>query len=46
MVKAVIDTEFITIRFAKENMIYSAAILIVDKSGNEIFQKNGTLNMI
>ena len=39
MAKAIIDTEFITIRFAKENIIYSAAILIVDKEGNKIFAK-------
>jgi hypothetical protein len=39
MAKAIIDTEFITIRFTKENMIYSAAILIVKTLREEVFSK-------
>ena len=39
MAKAIIDTEFITIKHAKENVIYSAAMLILSKSGEEVFEK-------
>ena len=39
MAKAIIDTEFISIKHAKENVIYSAAMIIVDKSGEEVFAK-------
>jgi len=38
MVKALIGTELIVIRFAKENIIFSVIILIVKKSG-EVFSK-------
>jgi hypothetical protein len=39
MAKAIIDTEFICIKHAKENVIYSAAMIIVNKSGEEVFSK-------
>jgi hypothetical protein len=39
MTKAIIDTEFICIKHAKENVIYSAAMIIVNKSGEEVFSK-------
>jgi hypothetical protein len=39
MAKAIIDTEFICIKHAKENVIYSAAMIIVNKSGEESFAK-------
>ena len=35
--KAIIDTEFITIMNAKENIIYSAAMVVVDEQGKEIY---------
>ena len=36
MAKAIIDTEFICIKHAKENVIYPAAMIIVNKSGEEV----------
>jgi hypothetical protein len=39
MAKAIIDTEFICIKHAKKNFMYPAAILIVSKSGEEVFAK-------
>jgi hypothetical protein len=41
--KAIIDTEFITITNAKENIIYSAAMLVVDEKGNQIYAKEWDL---
>ena len=35
--KAIIDTEFITIMHAKENIIYAAAMIVVDEQGKEIY---------
>jgi len=37
MSKAIIDTEFISIIHAKENVIYWAAILIQDENGKEVY---------
>ena len=35
MIKGIIDTEFISIIHAKENIIYAAAILVQDEDGKE-----------
>jgi hypothetical protein len=35
--KAIIDSKFITIMNAKENIIYSAAMVVVDEQGNQIY---------
>ena len=37
MSKAIIDTEFISIVHAKENVIYAAAILVQDENGKEVY---------
>ena len=37
MSKAIIDTEFISIIHAKENITYSGTILIQDENGKEMF---------
>jgi hypothetical protein len=39
MAKAIIDTEFTCIKHAKENVIYSAAMIVVNKSGEKVFAK-------
>ena len=39
MAKAIIDTEFICRKNAKQNVIYLAAMIIVNKSGEEVFAK-------
>ena len=41
--RAIIDTEFISIMNAKENIIYSAAMLVVDEQGNQIYEKKWDL---
>ena len=40
MAKGIIDTEFISIIHTKENIIYSAAMLVQDKNGKEIFAES------
>ena len=37
MSKEIIDTEFISIIHAKENIIYAAAILVQDENGKEVY---------
>ena len=44
MAKAIIDTEFISIIHAKENVIYSAAMLIQDENGKQVFAQAWYLN--
>ena len=44
MAKAIIDTEFISIIHAKENVIYSAAMLIQEENGKEVFAQAWYLN--
>jgi len=44
MSKAITDTEFISIIHAKENVIYSAAIMIQDDNGKEVFAETWYLN--
>ena len=44
MAKVIIDTEFISIIHAKENVIYSAAIVTHDENGKEVFAKVWYLN--
>jgi len=44
MSKAIIDTEFISIIQAKENIIYAAAILVQDEDGKEVYAETLYLN--
>ena len=44
MSKAIIETEFTSIIHAKENVIYSSAILIQDENGKEVFAETWYLN--
>ena len=44
MAKAIIDTDFISIIHAKENVIYSAAMLVQDENGKEVFAEAWNLN--
>ena len=44
MAKGIIDTEFISIIHAKENIIYSAAMLVQDENGKEIYAESWYLN--
>ena len=44
MAKAIIDTEFVSIIHAKENIIYSAAMLVQEENGKEVFAESWYLN--
>jgi len=44
MSKAIIDTEFISIIHAKENIIYTAAILVQDENGKVVYAETWYLN--
>ena len=44
MSKAIIDTEFISIIHAKENVIYAAAVLVQDENGKEVYAETWYLN--
>ena len=44
MSKAIIDTEFISMIHAKENVIYAAAVLVQDENGKELYAETWYLN--